>query len=189
MILFPEWLVPYCTSYENKKFQTKAIMRCTCGCDKFYIFNRGKTPEEELEEFLANERLENDFWPFGSEIATNKDGQVVARLRFLGITWKERLLADYEPKSRSFEFIAIKCQKCNKEIIIFDQRCNWYKEFIEGFNFSELGPITWSKKYFQVECRFDYSEDYVDGSDFGRVRVFQISLETKKRLKLLDFEM
>lgn len=187
MTLIPDWLKDYCRRPTQKKEETRFLLRCPCGCERFYYFKRNKTPEEELEEYLAYLRQKNDY-PLFEDISINEKGEWVIRNKLFGFHWKERPMSDYLPKVWSFPYVSVKCAACGKEHDIFDGRVDRFKLGMTKFIvYGELGHVRWSKEAFPIECRVFYPEDAADGADFHRI-VIRKKRADSKSLVILDWE-
>lgn len=165
------WLDHNLVGIRWKGSQARGRLICRCGCKTFFLFNRKKTPEEALEEFSASQRLRDDYWPFGPVFGRDKEGRSVVRKSFLWFMWKERPLADYEPNILSFLFVSAKCEKCGREIVLFDERSCWAEGEGPSLKFGALGEIKWRGKPSFVELVADLGEEK---QDLGRLRVYRV---------------
>ena len=159
--------------------QARGRLECTCGCQDFFLFKRKKSSEEELEEIEAFNRLRLDYWPFVPVVAVDKDGRTVVRNEFFGIKWKERPFSEYAPSVVSFQFVAAKCKKCGKEIVLFDERCCPLNEGAPSKKYGRLGEIEWTKIPSGVECVLDYGGSRFDDLGLSRVRLYKITAGRK----------
>ena len=158
-----------------KRSQARGCLKCDCGCDHFFLYKRKKTVEERSEEERASMKLRSDYWPFGPVIARDKDGVPIVRKEFLWLKWKVRPLSDYAPAVLSFQYVAAKCEKCGKEIVLFDGR--QYAALPDGTQtkYGELGAVRWDKKPSAVECILDFDEGEGATSEFDRIRVYKVA--------------
>ena len=163
--------IDYCTDVRGKGLQNKGHLVCDCGSEHFYVFKRKDAVA--LEEQRASQRLHGDYWPFGPAIAKNKDGVTVVRKEFLWFKWDERPLSDYMPSVIGFQYVAAKCEKCGKEIVLFDGRA----EEKSTIQYGEIGDVEWSKNASRLECVVDYDGD----GGLGRLRVYKVA-DGKKKL-------
>jgi len=187
MLIIPDWLFNFCGSISKNKRTSRIELRCLCGCDLFYVFKRKRTPEEELEAYLASQKWE-EYWPLTPRIGTGKDGRTAVQWTIFGFVFKEKTLEEMRPKVSSFAYVSAKCSKCDREVVIFDERHHVFDERKHsGINYGELGPIKWSKDAYGIQCKFDYPEDAENGNDFGRVRIIKTAAD--KKSTVLDFEM
>ena len=180
-------LIDNCSDIRRKGSQVLGRLQCSCGCNSFHLFKRKKTSEEQLEEMNANYRLKNDYWPFGPAIATNKDGISVVRNEFLCFKWKERPLSNYMPSVLSFAYVSAKCEKCGREIVLFDSRLSASLEEKQFIKYGNLGIVEWSKDSSAIEICIDVDKEVQDYSDFNRLRIYRIVNE--KKSLFADYEL
>ena len=185
--MFPKNLLFLCRSPKYLKHTAEGELSCPCGCNRFFYNKREKTEEEEIEEYLSFQRLKNDYALFGPVFASGKEGQIIVRKQFLWFHWKERNYNDYRPRVMSFPYISLKCEKCEKEVVLFDGRTAEGKLKLLNINYGDLGPPNWSKEAFEIKCFFDYPDDTENDMGFERIRVY--ACQNNKRKLLLDFEL
>ena len=175
------------SNLSQKKSQVRGILTCSCGCNHFFLFKRKKTAEESLEELIASNRLKNDYWPFGFEIARDKNGKIVVRSSFLGFHWKERPYEEYLPSVRSFQYVSAKCERCERKIVLYDERLQDIDGGALRLKYGELGKVVWSKTSSVVECVFDYDEGDIQSiEEPGRIRIYSIT--NGKKSLFFDWE-
>ena len=179
-------LIGYIPNVSWNGAQARGVLVCSCGCDRFSLFRRAKTAEEELEELLASNRLRDDYWPFGPEIAKDKSGKAVVRNAFLCFRWKERPYSDYLPSVLSFQYVSAKCERCGRQIVLYDGRLQ--QSDVDGMppKYGEFGVVKWSKVFSMVECVFDCDGEEQSIGKPGRIRIYRI--EDRKRSIFFDCE-
>lgn len=169
--------IDYCYRVSRKGQRAEGYLSCECGCDRFFLFKRKDTADEVLENEAASRRLHDDFWPFGPVIAKDKNGVTVARKEFLWFKWGERPLTDYLPSVIGFQYVVAKCEKCGKEIVLFDGRSHLPLTG-EATKYGQIGVIKWDKNASPLECVVDFVEGGND--EFGRLRIYKIAGGKKK---------
>lgn len=175
--------INHCADVCHKRQQAKGHLICECGSDHFFLFKRNNA-EESFSAKEAARRLRRDYGLFGASIAKDKNGVIVVRKQFLFFKWGERPLSDYMPSKLGFQYVSAKCERCGKEIVIFDAR-SYLPLDGESTKYGELGEIKWDKKASPVECVVDSLDP--ETGEFGRIRVYKV--KDGKRKLFFDHEV
>jgi len=124
-ILIPDYLKDYAVLEKNRKGYCDFSIKCECENMDFEIYKSELTNEEKEEQ----KRLEEAFikrFGRGFEVNSDKDGNVFyVKRNFLGQIVDKAPISEY-PDFNNKLVIKIKCNKCGKEIIIFDNQEHGY---------------------------------------------------------------
>ena len=164
-----EYLRQYTSDKKQKGGSISFKLKCTCGCEAFYVVKNSRTPQEARMQKEYEEKLPNTGWHsiYGGLDANGEPYYYIKRFFF----FKKRIMLPKEPVFMGIHAIKAICSRCQKEIAVFDSRYNGYdsqfateeqKAYVPHFENSneKAGNI----KIVMEQC---------DGAeDFSRIQVF-----------------
>ena len=128
----PEYLKQIAKVTKEKENEILMDIVCNCGCSDFYVYQNKKNPEKEKQEKELEQKLnKNSFSSLASWVDKTDGKRYVVKRNIFGkiilkIPESELQSGDY------YNVIKIKCDKCEQEFIIFDNKKYGYDAFTNG---------------------------------------------------------
>ncbi len=186
--MFPSYLndIGKEISYKNYKSHIRII--CNCGCDEFYYYKN----DNNLEKNLSNDLLKKYGKKF--EIQSDKNGIVyIVKRNVFGIITKKEML-DNSFNTTFNNFLSVRCSKCEKEYIIFNQKIHGYDSCcVNNSNDNKIETSNFVNKINNIEIDFYYNSELIEDASikdktlaFDRIKVIGECDNAKK--KIIDVE-
>ena len=124
MIPIPNYLKEYASTSSQKGNELSFILRCTCGCEDFYVLENIFTKDEkalvnEYEKNVPNIRWHSIY----GELDSN--GKPYNYIKILGL-FKKRIVFPQAPVFMKVNVIKGICSHCQQEVVLFDSRYHGY---------------------------------------------------------------
>lgn len=128
MIPVPNYLKQYASEKNQKSSRIFFRLKCTCGCETFFVPEKVYTKEEKelIKEYES--KIPDTSWHI---LCGERDSDCNVRWyirRFF--IFKKYIEFPDQPSFMSVKVIKVNCSQCQKEIIVFDNRYHGYDGMI-----------------------------------------------------------
>ena len=151
----PNYLKHIAVFDKFKSNWTYFSIKCTCGCDRFEVYESCLNKEEKaLEKPYVDALLEWYGWENKSKCVTKDEDGTFHRWRLYepskGLQGKhEEIIIPERPFFSGIVVIKVKCAECGKEHIIFDNRLHGY----DGMTGEETKEALEYEPHFKRKCK------------------------------------
>lgn len=126
-MIIPSYIAKIAVNAKSKGNCVCFDLKCTCGCNKFFLL-KNKLSQEEADKQVKFEELFKKYK--GTCYSDNNGNIILTTIGFLGLFKRKYRL----PKSeipKCIEIIKVKCASCNEEFLLFDNNKYGYDGVIE----------------------------------------------------------
>ena len=206
----PNYLKDIAVLEKQKETWVHFAVKCTCGCNKFLVFQNYFNREEKLMEKPYNDALMQIYCSNYARTTTKDEDGKVHYWRLYepskGLEGKhEEIIVPERPVFSGIAVIKIKCADCGREYVIFDSRIHGYDGMTGEEDKEAMGYVP----HFKLKCKeavslsikiendesFDEFQENTDlgfteeqySDAFGWILVYKVD-ENGKKVKIFDWE-
>jgi hypothetical protein len=124
MIPIPDYLKQYAVGKKQKGSRLSFKLKCTCGCEKFIIWEKEYTDDEKhlIQEY--EDKIPHTGWHsiYGG---LDTEGKPYSYIKYFGI-FKKRVDFPQIPVCMNMNVIKAVCLQCQNDVVLFDSRTHGY---------------------------------------------------------------
>lgn len=178
--MIPSYLNNIAQKIGDKGNCSRLGIKCTCGCEDFYLIVKKKTTDEIQAERDFEKQITKQFGK-RVELQSDNDGKVFyVKRNLFGRVVKKAEVNNFTSKTFK-NYISIKCSACGCEYTLFDERMHGYNacisytestgENIETNYSGSVQKIELALFYDDIDADFNIKDSTVA---FGRIKITKV---------------
>ena len=141
--ILPQYLADIATNIKLKNTTIIFNLNCTCGNQNFLIFKN----EETIEDIKRKQKWEDLVKKYNGGGYSDCEGNLFLTKKLFGLKTKQIKINKSEIPQYT-TILKVKCSKCGKEYVIFDNRKNGYNAISEKLSDIKTNDSSYSCKKF-----------------------------------------